>query len=64
MQYKSVLWIRIRYSVFTDPDPILDPDPDPYYGIYQRNKEISEEKKVLYFQFDKKNLSMSTKVTR
>jgi hypothetical protein len=26
MQYKSVLWIRIRYSVITDPDPILDPD--------------------------------------
>ncbi len=54
MQYKSVLWIRIRYSVITDPDPILDPYPDPYYGIYQGNKEISEEKKVLYFQFDKK----------
>jgi hypothetical protein len=27
VRYKSVLWIRIRYSVITDPDPILDPDP-------------------------------------
>jgi hypothetical protein len=41
MQYKSVLWIQI-YFVISDPDPILDPDPDPCYGIYQRYKEISE----------------------